>query len=227
MDELLQRDEPPPDGVAAQMDFFLGGSQDCVPGPGPTVEQVRIREAVTIPSAPAFCVFGFRPALPVTVTITTPAGSTHTRILSPDPAGSATSLLPVPPGSPEGRYLVDARQENGHAGTAFVARRTDRPTMAVAPLRVAPGTPIEVFLGGLPPGLRTDLHLYACQFTPAGTHSYRGTHTVTTDAAGDAHLVLHTSRATPDNCYIVQSQDVRHQKSGDRIFIPFGVYSNH
>jgi hypothetical protein len=225
MDEMLQRHEPPPDGVAAQLNFFLGGTERCGPDLGPLKEQVDVPETVIIPSAPKFCAYGFDPRFPVTMEVTSPTGMTRTRLLPHDANGEAATHFPIPPGSPDGRYFVDARQGTVHAIGTFVAWQTEHPTMAMSPLRVTPGTPIDVFFGGLPPDRGSDVHLYACDFTPSGTHSYVATHTVTTNAAGEAHLVLHTSPATPDNCYALQSQDIIYPNSHPplRMSIPFAI----
>lgn len=225
MDELLGRDQAPPEGVAAQLDFFVGGAQDCVPSGAGMTQEVRIKEVAVRPSAVKVCLVGWDPQLPVRVEITSPKGRTHTLMATLDRNGEAQPLYPLTPGSPLGRYIVDASQGDVHRLARFAATPTDRPIMTVAPLRLTPGTPVDVLLGGLPPGRPTMVHLYSCNPRPAEyTHSYQATHTATTDADGQAHLVLYTSRNTPDNCYVVQSEDVLHPRAGDRVFIPFAIH---
>lgn len=232
MDEMLQRDQAPPDGVAEQLEFFVGGGPECPPNQDPDAMVVAAPEVVTIPSAPLFCLLEFRGDLPVTFEVTTPTGATFTKTLPPDWDATTEPVFPFPPGSPEGRYTVDARQGNDHTRTTFAARRTDHPTMAIAPLRAAAGSTIDVFFGGLAPGKATDVHLYACA-GPAdgrGSHFYRATHTVTANAAGEARLALHTSRSTPATCYILGNLEIIDPKSlpdgGLPTYLSFAIYED-
>ena len=88
------------DGVAAQLDFFLGGAERCAQDPGPLVPQLDIPEHVIIPSAPKFCTFGFETKFPVTMDVTTPTGMTRTRSLPHNDDGEAATLFPFPPVHP-------------------------------------------------------------------------------------------------------------------------------
>ena len=230
IDEMLQRERPPPEGVAEQLEFFVGGGPECPPDQSPGEMVVAAPEVVTIPSAPLFCLLEFRGNVPVTLEVTPPAGSTFTKALPPDWDATTEPVFPFPPGSPEGRYTVDAHQGNDHARTTFVARRTDHPTMAITPLRAAAGSTIDVFVGGLPPGKTTDVHLYACPGPTdgRGSHFYQATHTVTANAAGDARLALHTSRSTPATCYVLGSLEIIDPKSlpdgGLPTYLQFAIY---
>lgn len=230
MDEMLQRDRPPPDGVPEQLEFFVGGGPGCAPNQGPDEMRVAAPEVVTIPSAPLFCLIGFHGEFPVTFEVTTPAGVTLTKNVPPGWDATAEPVFPFPPGSAEGRYTVDVHQGKGHARATFVARKTDHPTMSLHPLRAAAGSTIDVFFGGLPPGKTTDVHLYACVSVLGGTHIYQATHTVTTNAAGEAHLALHTSAATPATCYLLSSLEIIDPRSlpdgGDLTNLQFAVYAD-
>ncbi|GLY92820.1 hypothetical protein [Actinoplanes sp. NBRC 103695] len=230
MDEMLRRDQPPPEGVAEQLEFFVGGGPECAPNQGPGELVVAAPEVVTIPSAPLFCLFGFHGDFAVTLEFTTPAGAVITKILPPGWDATTEPVFPFPPGGPEGRYAVEASQGKDHARSTFVTRRTDHPTMAIAPLRAAAGSTIDVFFGGLPPGTTTDVHLYACAGSAGrrGNHFYQATHTVTANAAGEARLALQTSRSTPATCYVLGSLEIFDPKSlpggGQPTYLPFAIY---
>jgi len=202
LDGLLETGDVAPAGVAEQLEFFNGGGgevTDCwdVKLGDPLSVAVTSHRAIT--QVPAICVRGFGPtAGPVVLTVTRPDGTVLTA--SRSSGGEDTVRLPLPPGSPTGRYRIHAEQDGHTAATTFVAFRPARPTMWVEPRFADPGDPVSVYLGGFPAGRPADVHLYQCAGMQA---AYRTTLRVPVDAAGQAQVTLTTTTFSDTTCYIV------------------------
>ncbi|WP_433361028.1 hypothetical protein ACQPZX_27755 [Actinoplanes sp. CA-142083] len=201
LDRLLDQDGTVPDGVAAQLNFFLGGGPECPDGELEQDEppQVSTRQFTEIPSVPNFCFRGFDVARDVRIVVTTPTGSA-TMTLKARWQSLGGFAYPVPPGSPTGRYRVRATQGSRSADTEFQVRRASTPTMWIHRRNADLGETVDVYLGGFPPNKPADLHLYVC--LPL---RYRATTTVAIDRNGEGHLALHTTAATEPNCYAMNS----------------------
>ena len=200
LDGLLQQDGPVPDGIPAQLHFFLGGGPTCPDIEDPVAGVGVPHLPVVIPSVPVFCLEGFETRRGVTVVFTASDGTTDT-LTVPAYAHHYDGLYyRVPPGSPAGRYRVRATQGSTTATADFQVVRARKPHLWIYPATPDAGTTIDVYIGGFPPGRPADLYLYAC--LPL---TYRATHTVAIDARGEAHLALHTSASTERTCYAVNS----------------------
>lgn len=197
LDDLLERHDPVPPGVAEQISVFSGGGTDCQ-GILPEPLSVGVTDVRTVPGVPVICVNGFGEA-DLTVTVTTPSGRERVFTRAGTADGGDSIRYPLGPGSEPGKYLVRVDQNKETAFTEFKVERATTPTLWITPDHVVKGEVVEVLLGGFPPSGPVSLHLYVC-----GTQlRYRTTLTTAVDATGQARVTLPTSRRTPDNCYVL------------------------
>jgi hypothetical protein len=203
---LLQRVGPVPEGVADQVDFFLGGDQICPsdgePGPPAVGGLVRVAE---IPREGYLCFENFDPFAPLDLTVTVPGGGQDAMTLPPTGSTEqefihAYFLLP---GSSLGAYRVHAEQGDLSVSAEFTVRRASRPLMLVHAEGNRPGIDVDVYLGGYPARRTATLHLYGGE-----QMRYRTSFTVPVDAHGEAHAVIDTRRGDPTGCYGVSSPEV-------------------
>ncbi|MEU4561074.1 hypothetical protein AB0F72_22055 [Actinoplanes sp. NPDC023936] len=197
LDDLLTHDGPPPDGVADQLNLFLGGGPECHEGDSTATPRVDVRPVVEIPSFPTLCVDGFDSGRDLTVTVTGPAPARTLRT-------GWDSLMgvrwPVPSGSPTGRYRVRVAQGSRTATATFTAVRATLPRLWLEPRNPDAGATVDIHIGGFPADRPADLHLYATQLLV-----YRATTTIRVDRNGEGHLALRTSRSGPFDAYAVNS----------------------
>ncbi|MBG0568031.1 hypothetical protein [Actinoplanes aureus] len=203
LDDLLERDDQVPEGVAEQLDFFSGGGTDCQTVSLQPPLDVDVSSNRTVPGIPYICLLSTLDD-DLRVTLATPSGSVLT-VTRPWAGGSDEIPLPLAPGSPPGRYRVSVQQGKNpeKATTEFVVEPAREPTVQIFPRVGFPGSTVQVYLGGFPAG-RADLHLYAFE-DPTERPIYKTTHTVTVDAAGTAYLILQTSTFTRPTYYALVS----------------------
>ncbi|BCB78193.1 hypothetical protein Pflav_046030 [Phytohabitans flavus] len=192
-EDLLKRQDPVPDGVAEQVEFFLGGGSEdpCTGEFGPP--HITGDKSAEIPSEPILCFYGFKESQPLTVTITDPARHETTVVLQSTDSYFWTEVR-VLPINPLGLYSVRAEQVSNSASHEFTLRRASSPRLLLAapPVAVATGDDVNLYLGGFPPNSPTLLHLYN-----ATTGHYRTSFTAPVDAHGEAHIVIDTKPDDP------------------------------
>ncbi|MEU4422148.1 hypothetical protein AB0F81_16095 [Actinoplanes sp. NPDC024001] len=206
LDDLLERDDEVPDGVAEQLAFFSGGGTECQAVALQPPLDVEVSSNRTIPGVPYICLLSTLDDT-VRVTLTTPSGSVLTAIRPWTGDGRDAIPVPLAPGSPPGRYRISVQQgkDPEKATTEFVAGPARVPTVQIFPGIAFPGSAVHVYLGGFPPG-HTDLHLYAFEKETADHPIYRTTHSVTVDATGTAYLTLQTSTFTKPTHYTLVNE---------------------
>ncbi|MEV6636205.1 hypothetical protein AB0M54_36185 [Actinoplanes sp. NPDC051470] len=197
LDDLLERHDPVPPGVAEQISIFSGGGTDCQ-GILPEPLSVGVTDVRTVPGVPVICVNGFGDA-DLTVTVTTPSGRRKVITRAGTAEGGDSIPYPLGPGSETGKYLVRVDQNKETAATEFKVERATTPTLWITPEHVAKGEGVDVLLGGFPAAGPVSLHLYVC----GRQLRYRTTLTAAVDATGQARVTLPTSTRTPDNCYVL------------------------
>lgn len=193
----MEHDGPAPDGVAEQLDFFLGGGPECAWDELPSTPTVRILPIVEVPSIPTVCPAGFGDEGEITVVLTAPDGTTTKRS-----GGELEGVtFPFLPGARAGRYHLRATAGGRSATAAFEVRLAARPRMWIDPSVAHWGESIDVYIGGFPPGRSADLHLYVC-----GPLQYRATQNVAVDMRGEAHLILRTKAGKGNTeCFAMNS----------------------
>lgn len=200
LDDLLEPDGQPPEGVAAQLDFFLGGGPECMPAESAPRPRLRVRPVVEVPSIPTVCFEGFGEFREMTAVLTGPGGATSTRSGRFDELEGVT--FPFVTGARTGRYRVTATAGRRSASATFEVRRATKPRMWINPDTAEWGETIDVHIGGFPPRRPADLHLYVC-----GPLQYRSTTTVAVDGRGEAHLAIRTPDPgpRPTECFAMNS----------------------
>jgi hypothetical protein len=206
-DDLLKRQGQLPEGVPAQVEFFLGGGPDCQfsDGVGPP-RIVGVADVEEIPDMLVLCFMNFDSALPLTVTLVPPVGATTSVVL---PASSSfegvfSHWYPRLSGDPVGRYRVSGHQQALDASIEFTVRRATEPRLWLdRPFDQPPGIDVHLYIGGFPPSRSASLHLY-----DAGSGRYRTSFAVPVDARGEAHAVIDTKPDDPPGCYGVSSPEV-------------------
>lgn len=199
-DDLLKRQDPLPDGVPEQVEFFLGGgTKDCSPEKPPEHPQIEgAAPVIEIPTELMLCFVGFNHSNPLTVTVTPPSGSAATTVLLP--AGDYfLAKFRWLPGDPVGEYLITAEQEKLDAAVKFTLRHASSPRIWLArppPEWPVAGTDIDLYLGGFPANRPTLLHLYDYH-----TARYRTSFTVPVGAIGEARVAIDTKLDDPPGCY--------------------------
>jgi hypothetical protein len=200
----LARRDAPPEGVASQLTFFIGGDSGCVGyqgGPPPA----RIHLAETMVRSPAtflVCFPGFAAGQPLTLEVARPDGVIR-RFVGSQGAGGGISV-PVVPGDPFGRYVLRARQGNINASAALTVSPATEPTVVL--IRGGEGDPrlgdpIELGLGGFPPSTSVRLHAYFRTNLQEAIGAYVTSFDVPTDRYGQATLTIPTSPDDPAGCY--------------------------
>jgi hypothetical protein len=210
-EDVLQRRDAPPAGVADQVSFFGIGDGSCSEMPaGPTVNffsaetgEVPSPATVEMGNAFRFCLAGFDPAAAIDVSVQFPDGSTQTRSVGPA-QGSAPRFLdwdPVP-GDPLGSYEVTASQASATATGEFTVELASEPGIRVPEGVVAPGDRVQIALTGFQPDETVPLHVYGPQ--PSGTaHGYLTTLESRVDHDGQLLYELGTSADDPEGLYYV------------------------
>ncbi|MEU4422147.1 hypothetical protein AB0F81_16090 [Actinoplanes sp. NPDC024001] len=193
----MEHNGPPPDGVAEQLDFFLGGGPDCFWEEPPGKPTIQVSPVVEIPSIPTVCPAGFGDVGRISVVLTAPDGTTTRRS-----GGEFEGVtFPFLSGARTGRYHLRATAGGRNATASFEVRRAAKPRMWIDPGAADWGTSIDVYIGGFPPGRPADLHLYVC-----GPLQYRATRSVAVDARGEAHLILRTTAGQENTeCFAMNS----------------------
>lgn len=192
---------PPPEGVAEQLDFFLGGGPECAWDELPSTPTLWVLPVVEVPGIPTVCPAGFGDEGEMTVVLTAPDGTTTKRFGSVSDVEFEGVTFPFLPGARIGRYHLRATAGGRSAIAAFEVRRAAGPRMWIDPSAARWGDSIDVYIGGFPSSRPVDLHLYVC-----GPLRYRATRSVTVDAKGEAHLKLRTTagRASVE-CFAMNS----------------------
>jgi hypothetical protein len=198
-EDLLKRQDPVPDGVAEQVQFFLGGGRDpdCTPDYAGPPYITGADKIVEIPTALILCFYGFKEALPLTVTFTDPSRPETTVLLPPAENFFWTEFRGFPT-DPVGPYSVRAEQDALNASLEFTLQHANSPRLLLVrpPEPTEAGVDVDLYLGGFPPDSQTLLHLYN-----ADTRRYRTSFTAPIDAFGEAHVVIDTKPDDPPGCY--------------------------
>lgn len=197
--DLFTRTDPPPDGVAAQLEGFVGGidNGDVVPpSAGPVI---TVPEVVEIPSDATLRFWNFDLLAPLTVTVTDPAGSAETLVLDPPDADYFQVARSYLPGRHAvGDYVVRARQGGRAAALTYPVRRAAEPRMLISP----PSGRAFLHLGGFPARQGVAVHMYGGTPEETADHlPYRATFVVPVDAVGEARIRLRVRPGTPAGCF--------------------------
>lgn len=197
----LQRDDVPPEGVAAQLGYFIPFllCQPFINTAGP-VEEIRV-EAL---EARFVCLDGFAPESVIEVRILrSDGGVVKTDRVEPLPEGSSGYILQVPPGEPLGMYTFTARQGEVEAAGRFELIPSTVERLLVQPEQVAAGETLQVGAAGVASGTR----LFLYRLDPAGgTLPYvfkTELGAVTTDSNGSGIFNLRTAPDDPAGDYLV------------------------
>jgi hypothetical protein len=200
---VLQREDPLPEGVPAQVSFFFGGGMTCAEnGTGPA--RIELIGQPVIPTEFLLCFLRFRHAEPLRVTITPPAGRATTVTL-PKRSGEDEGFWyrsPRLPGHPTGTYRVTAHQRGTDVTARFTVTRAATPRLWLDRPYEGLGVDVHMYLGGFPPNRTVALNLYA-----AG-QGFRTSFPAEIDAQGGGHVVLRTAAGDPSGCYGVSHPDL-------------------
>jgi hypothetical protein len=200
---VLQRVDPLPEGVPAQVSFFFGGGMTCAEN-GTGTARIELHSASVIPTEFLLCFLSFKHSLPLTVTIAPPAGPA-TVVTLPKRTGEDEGFWyrsPRLPGHPTGTYRVTAHQPGTEVTARFTVTRATKPRLWLDRPYERPGVDVHMYLGGFPPRSTVALNLYA-----AG-QGYRTSFPARTDAQGGGHVVLRTAAGDPSGCYGVSHPDL-------------------
>ena len=195
----MKRRDPLPEGVADQLEFFMGGGPECGNPQLDPPQVVYPRAVEEIPSKTQICLGGFDVGEPLTLTITPPVGKTATLELPPtDDADGFTYRYPRIPGVPIGTYHVTAEQNDLVATREFNVQRATRPRLWVDRRHDAtPGDEIHVYVGGFTANRTERLDLYGGG-NPA---TYRTSFPIQVDQHGEGHAVIETKPDDTEGCY--------------------------
>lgn len=197
--DLFTRKDPPPDGVAAQIEGFSGGVDDAEPDPptgGPGVTGPRY---VEVPSSSLLRFWNFDPRAPLTVTVTGPGGLAETLVLDPSEPDDVFFLHRsyLPGQHAIGEHVVRARQGGRQASLTYTVRRA-----ITRRLMIIEGNKAFLHLGGFPPDRPVTVHLYGddADETLRGL-LYRTSFTVPVDAMGEASVHLDVGPGRAEGCF--------------------------
>lgn len=197
----LQRNDVPPEGVAAQLGYFIPFIL-CQPfiNTAGSVQEIRV-EAL---EGRFVCLDGFSPEGVIEVAVLRSDGSiVKTDRIEPLPGGSTGYILQVPPGEPLGFYNLAARQGDLEAAGRFELIPSSIERLYVQPEQANVGDTLQIGVSGAASGSR----LYLYRLDPsAGTLPYVYTTelgVVTTDANGNGGFSLRTAPDDPAGEYLV------------------------
>lgn len=227
----LTRYDPVPDGVAAQLDYFQGGGDDCgEPHPSFSIA-ILGRPDLNYMAAPdvlEMCIFAYQPTGAIAIEVHDPAGRLAER-WTVDPQELVFLGGSVPfrriNSDPEGKYSVTATQGDLIASTTIDVRRARTPQFMGyvneangAPgfgygQMVHPGETVRVAVGGFSPNTVVPLRIYGNPHLRDSDMKvvvdYITSGLVTTDSLGGGIWEFKTKSTDPLNeCYRLFSEQV-------------------
>jgi len=198
-DDLLDRTDPPPDGVPAQLDVFLGGTQ-CPPDNEPGPPAVIMSLDFSIPARVVPCFMNFDRSQLLTVTLTRPDGVAEPKVLPAiDPTMDFSVSFMLRPGWPTGSYQLAARQTDREVVTTLTVRLATEPMIWVEEISRTAGEDVNLYLGGYPPGGPATVYVYGAR--RGEIQSYRTSFLVPIDHRGEGQMIIHTRPDQADRCY--------------------------
>lgn len=227
----LTRYDPVPDGVAAQLDYFQGGGDDCTePRSNFSIAVVGRPDLsyVATPDVLEMCVFAYRPTGIITFEVHDPSGRLAERwTVDPQDIAFFDGMVPFRRinSDPEGMYSISATQGDLIASTAVDVRRARTPQFVgyvneangapgfgYAQL-IHPGETVRVAVGGFPPNTVVPLRIYGNPHVDESEMNvvvdYITSGLVTTDSLGGGIWEFKTKSTDPlGECYRIFSEQV-------------------
>ena len=200
----LQRRDTPPEGVAAQLQFFAGGGPPCA-AVDESTPAINVEGMPWVAGVYRLCVTGIEAAVPIEVALTLPDGTTRDYTLTSRLGGIALQHLAVLPGEPIGTYRATATQGRTQiTGSYEVTRATVPSALTVPPTEGPPGSTFRFGLAGFPPDSEIELDLYQRDGDNAARYLYLTTlPPAMTDGVGEAIYELPTAADDPVAGYCV------------------------
>jgi hypothetical protein len=164
----LERDDLPPEGVAALFGFAVPAVGICTQADAKLrpdeVAWIGVKEV-----AESFfvCLEGFAPNLEIQVQALSHDDVVQSSHFPASPLGSGSWGLTIPPGDPRGVYVITAVQGPRRATGILWVEAASQPRIAVLPRTGPPGTEFSIALAGFPPGQSVRLYLYRRTSGPA------------------------------------------------------------
>ena len=195
--------QPLPEGVPDQVNFFFGGGPECWDTEGrQRPARIELAAGTVIPSRFLICFRGFRKSRSLKITLTPPGGGQVVSRTLPavgrDDSQEQGFMYEWPrlPAHRSGQHRITARQGDTVVTKLINVTRPTRPRLWVdrPNFLVTPGTDVHMYYAGFPPDSTVGFHLYVGE-------GYRATFDVPTDAFGGGHAVLHTGADPPSGCY--------------------------
>jgi hypothetical protein len=198
----LTRRDVPPENVASQADFYIGGDEgpcgDFETASGPARIHL-FQRTIESPSAVEVCLPGFMSGRAVTLVVTRSDRAVR-RYAEPSLHDGGTEVFLLP-GEPFGAYTITARQGKLHASSAFTVTPAKQPKLVLVTTGQRLGEPIKLAFGGFTPNAPARIHAYSVQDSGEARGRYVTSFKLAMDRYGQAMLTIPTRPGDPQRCY--------------------------